>query len=192
MKSSNTAMSYKKKSYKYYIFFAFILLCPRCFAQSSSLEKVDNPFFPIYTLKLSNGLEVYFCPDSLSPSIEAEFLFRVGGRDEIQGVSGMAHYLEHMLFKGTQEIGTTNYSLEKQAIDSFSLVLEQLHISNNKTNQLSIYEQVVESYKNTTKYAIPNQIDFVYDQIGINYYNAFTTKKSTYFTYSFPQESLAN
>ena len=70
----------------------------------------------MYTL--SNGLKVYLSVNHQSPRISAHIAVRTGSRNDPAETTGLAHYLEHLMFKGTQSYGTSNYAAEKPLLDT--------------------------------------------------------------------------
>ena len=63
--------------------------------------------------ELANGLKVYLNEDNTASNVYGAVWVNAGGKDDPADATGIAHYLEHMLFKGTQDLGTQNYSSEK-------------------------------------------------------------------------------
>ena len=74
---------------------------------------------------LSNGLKVFLSVNHQSPRITAHIAVRTGSRNDPAETTGLAHYLEHLMFKGTQSYGTSNYAAEKPLLDTIEARYEQ-------------------------------------------------------------------
>ena len=70
------------------------------------------------TYTLDNGLKVYMTVNKESPRIQTYIAVKVGGKNDPADNTGLAHYLEHIMFKGTDKLGTSNYEAEKPLLDS--------------------------------------------------------------------------
>ena len=94
--------TYKKRKIMRFLFF-LVFLSGICFAS-------DN--FRIEVYKLSNGLTVMLNEDKNASNIAGALIVKGGGKQDPANATGIAHYLEHMLFKGTDKLGTVNYEAE--------------------------------------------------------------------------------
>ena len=86
-----------------------------------------NPADPmaVEIYQLDNGLRVYLTENHEAPRFEAQIAVRAGSKNDPPETTGLAHYLEHLLFKGTTHLGTTNYALEKPHLDRITALYEQ-------------------------------------------------------------------
>ncbi|GAB1403141.1 hypothetical protein MASR1M74_03190 [Lentimicrobium sp.] len=91
------------------------------FAQQHAYKPIE-----VETYQLSNGLTVILNEDHHLPQVFGSILVRAGRKDDPRDATGMAHYMEHMLFKGTRELGTTNFDAEQPHIDSIFRLYDQL------------------------------------------------------------------
>jgi predicted Zn-dependent peptidase len=90
---------------------------------------------------LQNGMKVLLLERHQSPTLSLNIRFRVGAVDENLGMTGTAHLLEHMLFKGTQTLGTKNYAAEEKLlnrIDHLGMLLDAERFKGKKGDQASI------------------------------------------------------
>ena len=78
--------------------------------------------------QLQNGLTVMLNEDKYSSGVYGVVIVKGGGKQDPSDATGIAHYLEHMLFKGTTELGTVNYLEEKVFLDSIAQMLSLIHI----------------------------------------------------------------
>lgn len=88
----------------------FMLIISKGIAQNNNLLQVE-------TYKLENGLTVYLNPDSTATKVFGAVAVNAGSKNENPNATGMAHYLEHLLFKGTTTMGTLDYEKEKPHLD---------------------------------------------------------------------------
>ena len=87
-------------------------------------------------IRLSNGLTVWLNEDHSQPKVYGALVVRAGAKDCPN--TGIAHYLEHVLFKGTQKIGTVDYAAEKQWLDSISAKYNELSLTKDAARRLQI------------------------------------------------------
>lgn len=93
---------------------AFALLTTACTDSSGyTYETVKNDPLKTRIYTLDNGLKVYMSVNKAEPRIETYIAVKVGGKNDPSETTGLAHYFEHLMFKGTQQFGTSNYEAEK-------------------------------------------------------------------------------
>ncbi len=140
--------------------------------------------------KLENGLTVYLNPDPTVKEIFGAVVVNAGSKNDPHDATGMAHYLEHLLFKGTQEMGTWNYDAEKIHLDSITSLYHQLgkvkHQGERKKILLEINRQAVKA----SKYGLPNDFDTLLKSIGSTKVNAFTSPDMTFYYNAFPPNQI--
>lgn len=141
-----------------------------------------------YTLK--NGLQVYLSENHDQPKIFGMVAVRAGGKHDPADATGIAHYLEHMLFKGTDKLGTTNYNEEKIYLDSISQLYEELGKTKDAKLRQNIQKEINRISVTAAKYAIPNEMDRMLSEIGGNDVNAFTTEEHTAYFNTFPSHEI--
>ncbi|MFK7908964.1 MAG: insulinase family protein, partial [Akkermansiaceae bacterium] len=120
------------------ILLAFI---PLCLNAAPKLIHGDDPM-QVSVYQLDNGLTVYLSPNSQAPHFYAEIAVRTGGRNDPSDCTGLAHYLEHLLFKGTQKMGTLDYSKEKPHLDQITALYEQHFNEKDPAKRTAIYKQI--------------------------------------------------
>ena len=145
---------------------------------------------------LENGMKVLFLERHQSPTMALYIRFRVGGSDENIGMTGTAHLLEHMLFKGTKTLGTKDYAEEKKILDrmdSVSMALEEEKSKGEKANPeyLKYLQGSLKSLQEDhKKYVIKDEIERVYSQNGGVGFNAMTSADTTTYVVSLPSNRL--
>ncbi|PCI39440.1 MAG: hypothetical protein COB53_03195 [Elusimicrobia bacterium] len=140
--------------------------------------------------RLNNGLTIYLSPNDQEPRITAWIGTRAGGAHDPEDSTGMAHYLEHMLFKGTTRLGTTNFEKEKIPLDKIRALYEDLFKAKSKKARAAIYAKIDAENKKAGVFAIPNEIDKAYKQLGIRGVNAFTSMERTVYTCNIPKNRV--
>ena len=83
----------------------------------------------MYTL--DNGLKVYLSVNKLSPRIQTLIAVKAGSKFDPAETTGLAHYLEHMMFKGTHKIGTKDWELEKLILEAIATTFEAHRLEND-------------------------------------------------------------
>ncbi len=142
----------------------------------------------IYTLK--NGLTVYLSANKDEPRAMGLIGVRAGSINDPTETTGLAHYLEHMMFKGTDNFGTTNWSAEKVLIDSISNLFERYKGEVEPTKKKEIYKEIDRVSQAASKFAIPNEYDKMSSSIGAKNTNAFTNYDLTAYMNDIPVNEL--
>jgi predicted Zn-dependent peptidase len=166
----------------------FFLIAGILHAQQATTFTNDPIQVKHYTLK--NGLQVYLSENHDQPKIFGMVAVRAGGKHDPKDATGIAHYLEHMLFKGTDKLGTINYAEEKILLDSISQLYEELGKTTDAKHRTEIQKEINRISVNAAKYAIPNEMDRMLSEIGGNDVNAFTTEEHTAYFNSFPSHEI--
>ena len=99
-----------------------IMSCAYCLADK--YETVDGDPMKARVYTLDNGLKVYLCVNKDEPRIQTYIPVRVGGKNDPSETTGLSHYLEHLMFKGTQKFGTSDFSKEKPYLDKIESLYE--------------------------------------------------------------------
>jgi predicted Zn-dependent peptidase len=139
--------------------------------------------------RLSNGMTVYISPDSQEPSVVAHVVVRAGSAQDPQRSTGLAHYLEHMLFKGTSQMGTLDYAKEKPHLDKIEKLYADLRKSG--ANRAQILADIDKENQAAAAFEVPNELDSLYSRIGITGLNATTREDSTIYITEVPKNRLA-
>ena len=103
-----------------------------------------NPADPmaVQIYELDNGLTVYLTENHETPRFHAEFAVRAGSKHDPRESTGLAHYLEHMLFKGTDKIGTIDYAKEKPHLDRIAELYEEHFKEKDPEKRQAIYAEI--------------------------------------------------
>ena len=142
----------------------------------------------VYTLK--NGLKVYLAKNSDAPRIQTYIPVRTGSNNDPADNTGLAHYLEHMMFKGTSKIGTQDWAKEKKYIKQISDLYEQHKAEKNAEKKKEIYKKIDAISKEASKYAIANEYDKAISSLGATGTNAHTWLDETVYKNNIPSNEL--
>ena len=144
---------------------------------------------------LENGAKVLLVERHNSPTITAYISFKVGGVDETSENRGVAHLLEHMLFKGTKTLGTVDYQQEKPLLEDIEAVGQQIDEMKNRPDadreQLQqLRERLAALQEEHRELIIKDEFSKIYAENGGVGYNAFTSKDQTSYLISLPANKL--
>ncbi|WP_228414721.1 M16 family metallopeptidase [Chryseobacterium sp. G0201] len=142
----------------------------------------------IYTLK--NGLKVFLAQNFDAPRIQTYIPVRTGSNNDPADNTGLAHYLEHMMFKGTSRLGTQNWEREKVLLDQISDLYEQHKAEQDPENKKEIYTKIDEVSQEASQYAIANEYDKVISSLGASGTNAHTWFDETVYKNNIPNNEL--
>ncbi len=138
---------------------------------------------------LDNGLTVLLSENHERPEIFGAVVVRTGGKNDPTDNTGMAHYLEHMLFKGTTDLGTTDWEAERPLQTRLEQLYEQLRGADDAKRK-QIQREISKTVAQTYRYVVPNEVDQLLEQIGGTGVNAFTTYDETVYHNTFPASQL--
>ena len=141
-----------------------------------------------YTLK--NGLSVILSPTNKEPRVQAFIAIKAGSKTDPSTNTGLAHYLEHLMFKGTDKYGALDYAKEKPELDKIDALYETFNKTKDEVKRKAIYHQIDSISGVASKYSIANEYDKMMTSIGAQGTNAFTSFEKTVYTDDVPGNSL--
>ncbi len=141
-----------------------------------------------YTLK--NGLTVILSPTSKDPRIQCYVATKAGSKTDPATHTGLAHYLEHMLFKGTDKYGTLDWSKEKPQLDKIDALYEEYNKTTDVEKRKEIYHRIDSVSGVASKFAIANEYDKMMSSMGAQGTNAFTSFEQTVYTDDVPANAI--
>ncbi|MGB5982593.1 MAG: insulinase family protein [Nonlabens sp.] len=142
----------------------------------------------LYTL--DNGLKVYLGKNEEEPKIQTLIAVRAGSTYDPADNTGLAHYLEHMVFKGTDDIGTTDYEAEKELIQEISDLYEEHKAATDPEEKKKIYKKIDSVSYEASKISIANEYDKMVSSLGAEGTNAFTSNEQTVYVNTIPSNEL--
>lgn len=143
----------------------------------------------------ANGLKLLLVERHESPTFAAYITIGVGSVDETSQQRGVAHLLEHMLFKGTKTLGTTDYKKEKPLLDEIEAVGSALDALRSRKDadpqkMTELQEKLAKLQQQHQKYVVKDEFSRIYAENGGAGYNAFTSKDLTTYLVSLPANKL--
>lgn len=143
----------------------------------------------IYTLE--NGLKVYLSVYKDEPRFQSMIGIKAGSKHDPKEHTGLAHYLEHMLFKGTDLYGTLSYASEKPLLDTIVKLFDKYGITTDSVERKRIYHIIDSVSGVAARYAIPNEFDKMMAGMGVTGVNAYTSTEQTVYINNVPSNQLA-
>lgn len=140
--------------------------------------------------KLDNGLTVMLWEDHDAPDVEGYVVVRAGAVDEPTEYTGLAHYLEHMLFKGTEQIGALDWNAEKPIYDSIIALYDQYSDATDPKVRAELAKQINECSMRQAKISSLEDFFVLLDLIGAEGVNAYTSYDLTAYHNSFPSAEM--
>lgn len=144
----------------------------------------------IYTL--DNGLKVYMSVNRETPRIQTYIAVNVGGKNDPAETTGLAHYFEHLMFKGTERFGTSDFAAEKPMLDEIERLFEIYRQTDDETERAAIYHRIDSISYEASKLAIPNEYDKLMSAIGAEGTNAYTSQDMTVYVEDIPSNQIDN
>jgi predicted Zn-dependent peptidase len=141
-----------------------------------------------YTLK--NGLTVILSPNNKEPRITTHIAVRTGSNNDPKDHTGLAHYLEHLLFKGTDKFGSLDWAKEKPLLDKIDALYEQYNSTTDAAKRKEIYKEIDKVSGEAAKFAIANEYDKMMSSIGSQRTNAHTSVEETVYDEDIPANAL--
>ncbi len=144
----------------------------------------------IYTLK--NGLKVYLSRYDVAPRIQTQIAVKAGGKNDPANNTGLAHYLEHIMFKGTADFGTLDWSKESLLLDSIEHMFNTYGKLTDSIARVKYYTLIDKVSSEAAKYAIANEYDKMVSEIGAQGTNAYTSEDGTVYINDIPANQVEN
>lgn len=175
----------------------FIFITTLMFMQSAigqSTAKL-SPVLPndVYNVKeytLSNGLKVFISVNKQAPRVQTMIAVKAGSKYDPAQTTGLAHYLEHMMFKGTQKYGTRDWKKEGPLLNTISDLYEKHLRETDEQKKREIYHEIDSVSKLASDYAIPSEYDKMVASIGATGTNAFTSNDMTVYVNDIPSTAV--
>ncbi|MGI4762785.1 MAG: M16 family metallopeptidase [Janthinobacterium lividum] len=154
-------------------------------------DTAPNDPLGVRVYKLDNGLTVYLSDYKNAPRIQTYVAVRAGSKNDPATATGLAHYLEHMVFKGTSKLGTKDWSKEKPELDKIEALYEKYRGErNDPVARKRTYHQIDSVSGVAARYAVPNEYDKLMGSIGAKGSNAHTSNEETVYQEDIPSNQL--
>lgn len=147
-------------------------------------------YLQLKSYTLDNGFKVYLLPDPYATTTFGAVAVHAGSKNDPADATGLAHYLEHLLFKGTTTMGTIDYEKEKPFLDSITFLYQELKKTSDETQRKAIKIKINQQAMEAGKYGLPTEFHTLLSSIGGTAINAFTAPDMTVYHNSFPGEQM--
>lgn len=163
-------------------------------AQTSAYRyhTVDGDLTKTRIYKLANGMKVYLAVNPEKPRIQTYIVVRTGSKNDPAETTGLAHYLEHLMFKGTKRFGTTDSAAEAPLLDEIEQRYEAYRRLTDPEERRRKYHEIDSVSQIAARYFIPNEYDKLMSAIGAEGTNAFTSNDVTCYTEDIPSNEVEN
>ena len=173
---------------------AMVMLLASCNKPASKYkyETVKGDLTETRLYKLDNGLTVYLSVNNEEPRIQTYIAVRTGSKNDPAETTGLAHYLEHIMFKGTTHFGTTDYEAEKVYLDDIEARYEEYRTLTDPEERRAAYHGIDSVSQLAAQYFIPNEYDKLMSTIGAEGTNAYTSDDVTCYVEDIPSNEIDN
>jgi len=158
--------------------------------QSYPYSTVSGDSLHTRIYKLKNGLTVYMSPYHDEPRIYTSIAVRAGSKNDPAETTGLAHYLEHMLFKGTDSIGSLDYAREHTELEKIIELYEKYRATSDPEHRAAIYRDIDSISNVAAQFTVPNEYDKLLNSIGAKGTNAYTWVEQTVYINDIPSNEL--
>ena len=164
------------------------ILCLSCLLATVLSWAQTAEALHVQELELSNGMKVWLNVDHSQPKVFGAVVVNAGSVDCPD--TGIAHYFEHIMFKGTDELGTVDYAAERVYLDSISMKYDELSHTTDAKARKAIQHEINELNIKASQYAIPNEFNRLITQYGGSDLNAGTSYDFTYYHNTFSPQFI--
>ena len=161
-------------------------------AKEYKYDVVDGDMMKTRIYKLDNGLTVYLSANPEKPRIQTYIAVRTGSKNDPAETTGLAHYLEHLMFKGTKLYGTNNAEAEAPLLDEITNRYERYRLLTDPDERRQAYHEIDSISQLAAQYFIPNEYDKLMAAIGAEGTNAYTSNDVTCYTEDIPSNEIEN
>lgn len=172
---------------------AMVMLFTGCQKKSQyKYETVKGDLTETRLYTLDNGLTVYLSVNNEEPRIQTYIAVRTGSKNDPSETTGLAHYLEHIMFKGSTHFGTSNYEAEKPFLDDIEARYERYRTLTDPEERRIAYHEIDSVSQLAAQYFIPNEYDKLMSTIGAEGTNAYTSNDVTCYVENIPSNEIDN
>ena len=160
--------------------------------EKNKYEEVKGDLSQTRIYTLDNGLKVYLSVNKERPRIQTFIAVRTGSKNDPAETTGLAHYLEHIMFKGTSQFGVTDSAAEAPLLDDIEQRYEQYRKLTDPEERRIAYRGIDSVSQVAAQYFIPNEYDKLMAAIGSEGSNAYTSNDVTCYTEDIPSNEVEN
>ncbi len=159
-------------------------------AEAFPYDTVENDPLEVKQYTLSNGLKIFMSVNTEEPRIYTNISVRSGSKQDPAETTGLAHYMEHMLFKGTSKIGAVDWEKESQYLEKIADLYEAHRQTQDPAERKAIYAQIDQLSNEAAQLVAPNEYDKLAGAIGAKGTNAYTWVEQTVYLNDIPANEL--
>ena len=180
----------KKRIFAGLLITVFCFLAVSVVAQNYHKETYKYDPMNVIHYTLDNGLQVFLSVNKDVPRIQTYIAVRVGSKNDPAESTGLSHYLEHLMFKGTNHFGTLDWAKEQVQLKEIERLYEVYNHTTDPAQRKAIYHLIDSVSYEASKYAIPNEYDKMMSMIGAQGTNAFTSNDMTVYQEDIPSNEV--
>lgn len=177
---------------KLFLSVCLAVLCIGIQAKDYKYQTVNGDPMKTRIYTLDNGLTVYLSVNNEKPRIQTYIAVRTGSRNDPAETTGLAHYLEHLMFKGTKQFGTSDAAKEAPLLDAIEAKYEVYRKMTDPMERKNCYHEIDSLSQLAAKYFIPNEYDKLMSSIGAKGTNAYTSNDVTCYVEDIPSNEVEN
>ena len=177
---------------KLLLFLGLVMFGMNTQAKEYKYETVAGDMMKTRIYTLDNGLKVYLSANPEKPRIQTFIAVRTGSKNDPAETTGLAHYLEHLMFKGTKQFGTNNPEAEAPLLADIEQRYEKYRLMTDPEQRKQAYHEIDSVSQLAAKYFIPNEYDKLMAAIGAEGTNAYTSNDVTCYTEDIPSNEIEN
>lgn len=177
--------------------FAFVLAFLTLFsfsalAQEYRYETVPGDPLNVRIYTLDNGLRIYTSVYEEEPRIQTAIAVKTGSKHDPADNTGLSHYLEHLMFKGSKNIGTIDFEAESYYLNQIDSLFEVYRLLTDEQERRATYRVIDSISLLAAEYAIPNEYDRLLSALGARGTNAYTSVEQTVYINDIPSNQFDN
>ncbi|HHJ49815.1 MAG TPA: insulinase family protein [Phaeodactylibacter sp.] len=154
------------------------------------LRTYPNDPMQVQEYTLENGLKLFMSVLKNQPRVFGHIAVRTGAKNDPPETTGLAHYMEHMMFKGSDRMATLNWKEEKKLLDQIEALFEKHRNEADAEKRLEIYREIDRLSHEASKFVSANEYDRLISQLGARHVNAYTWKDQTVYYSEVPSNEL--
>ncbi|HLP95735.1 MAG TPA: insulinase family protein [Saprospiraceae bacterium] len=157
---------------------------------STALLSIPGDPIQVQMHTLSNGLKLFLTINKHEPRVYTEIAVRVGSKHDPADTTGLAHYFEHMMFKGTDRLGSLNWEEEKALLDEIESLFERHRAEQDPEQKKRLYAEIDRLSNEAAQFAAANEYDKLVSAMGAKGTNAYTWVEQTVYVNDIPSNEL--
>ncbi len=159
-------------------------------SKGNAYQYVENDPMKVRIYTLDNGLKLYLSQNKNEPTFMSFITVKAGSSYDPSDNTGLAHYLEHLMFKGTPKLGTVDWEKEKVLLEQIEELYEDHKKEQSDEGKKAIYKKIDSLSFEAAKFASPNEYDKAISEIGGKFTNAFTSTEVTAYMNTIPANEM--